>query len=552
MPEQIKTRALAPGQVRFAVDSAKQGTFSGYASVFNDLVPSYNERVLPGAFTRTLAERAARGDKLAILWGHDPREIIGVAESLTEDSYGLRVEGRLILDIDRAAEAYTLIQEGIQSLSIGFWPTKWSRNDQGEILIEDAELYEFSVVYAGASPRAKITEIRQLSGDPMPDPITTPETPANPAPAPESRASVTPDVEARFVEMQSRIDELEVRAQRVPATARNGDEQAEIESRALASLLRTGNEAEIRAAGSDVGPDGGWMVLPTIDTRIRALMTDLSPMRGLAEVVTISSASDSYERFYSLGKRGAVRVSQRDDRPQDTARPELIKQTYGVGEYYAAPAATRHLLEDSAVDIASWLLGNASHDFAETEGEDFLSYDGTDGFPRGLLDYGTTNEKDFTRAWGKHQYVPAGHASAPTDANLVSASIKLVAALRKPYKANARWLMNSTTAVRFQTIEDDNGRRLWAPTGNLIEGVAHPLLGYPVEIDENMPDIESGKHPVAFGDFRQGYVIVDRHGIRVERDAVTQKGRVVFDTYKRVGGGAGDFNAIKFLKVAAS
>src|SRR5690606_35411537 len=120
------------------------------------------------------------------------------------------------LDIVRAAEAHTLIKEGVNSLSIGFYPVKWGRNDQGEILIEDAELVEFSVVYAGASPRAKITEIRQ--GVPMPEVIE------NPAPTPEIRtvpnppAPAAPDYEARFVEMQARMDELEVRSQRVPAT----------------------------------------------------------------------------------------------------------------------------------------------------------------------------------------------------------------------------------------------------------------------------------------------------------------------------------------------
>lgn len=279
-------------------------------------------------------------------------------------------------------------------------------------------------------------------------------------------------------------------------------------------------------------------------------MTDISPMRSLAEVVSIGT--NTYERFYSLGKRGAQRVVERDDRPQDTARPELIKHAYGVGEYYAAPAATRHLLDDAAVDIAGWLINNATHDFAETEGEDFLRYDGSNGFPRGLLTYDTTSEKDFTRAWGRFQYTPAGHASAPTDANLVTALVKLVASLRRPYKGNARFVMNSNTAVRLRTIVDANGRYLWAPTGNLIEGIEHPLLGYPVEIDDEFDDIGAGTFPIAFGDFRQGYVIVDRQGIRVTRDEVTQKGRILFDTYKRVGGGAGDFNAIKFLKVAVS
>lgn len=365
---------------------------------------------------------------------------------------------------------------------------------------------------------------------------------------------------AELKALMDRLAELEKKANR-PGAKADKDEQAEIERKALTSLLRTGTTAAIEEAGgvmesksasSDNDASGGYFVLPTIDLSIRNLMTDLSPLRGMAEVVNIST--DRYERFYSKSARGAQWVAERDTRPQDTPRPELIKHSYPVSELYAAPTATRHLLDDAATDIASWLVNNATHDFAETEGEAFLRGDGVEGKPTGLLTYGTSNEKDFTRAWGKHQYIPAGHASAPTDANLVTACIGIVAKLRKPYKPNAKWLMNSTTAARLIGITDENGRRLWAPTGNLIEGVEHPLLGYPVQIDEGMDDISAGAgaHPIAFGDFSQGYVIVDRQGVRINRDELTQKGRVIFDVYKRVGGGAGDFNAIKFIKIAAS
>lgn len=349
--------------------------------------------------------------------------------------------------------------------------------------------------------------------------------------------------------IEARLAEVEKKANR-PAGTKASDEQADIEKKALGSYIRTGSDIEVKAAASDNAVDGGWMVLPSIDLSIRTLLTDISPMRSLAEVVSIGTST--YERFYSLGKRGAQWVAERDDRPQDTARPELIKHSYGVAEMYAAPAATRQLLDDAQVDIASWLINNATHDFAETEGEAFLRGDGVLGKPRGFLTYDTTNEKDFVRAWGKFQYVPAGHASAPTDANLVTALVKLVAAVRAPYSANARFVMSSNTAVRLRTIVDANGRYLWAPTGNLIEGVEHPLLGYQVTIDDNYDDIGAGTLPISFGDHRQAYVIVDRSGIRITRDEVTQKGRILFDTYKRVGGGAGDFNAVKFLKVAAS
>lgn len=497
------------------------------------------DEILPAAFA------GAVGKRLPMLAGHSVP--VGAWDHISVDGDGLKVKGRLLIDdVPEARSIRALAKEGVMALSVGFLTKKSTPRKGGGRTISDLDLVEVSIVAVPANAGARITNAKDLNLSTETENQTTidvAEIEAKAVSAAEAKAAEA--VEA----LKDRLAALETKANR-PAGKVDKDEQAEVERKALASFLRTGSDVEIKAAASDNDPAGGYMVLPTMDMSIRSLMTDISPMRSIAEVVTISTSH--YERFYSLGKRGAQRVSERDDRPHDTARPELIKQAYGVGEYYAAPVATRHLLDDAATDIASWLINNAVHDFAETEGEDFLFYDGTDGFPRGLLDYGTTNEKDFVRAWGKHQYVPAGHASAPTDANLVTAIIKLVAALRKPYKGNARFLMNSTTAVRLQTIEDQNGRRLWAPTGNLIEGVEHPLLGYPVEIDENMPDIAAGEHPVAFGDFRQGYVIVDRQGVRINRDELTQKGRVVFDTYKRTGGGAGDFNAIKFLKVAAT
>jgi HK97 family phage major capsid protein len=374
-----------------------------------------------------------------------------------------------------------------------------------------------------------------------------------PADVAQALANLTSSVEARLKAVETktadRLDKMEAKGNRLPAS---NDNQANdnIETKALASFIRTGDATEIKAAATDNDPAGGYFVLPTVDTRIRSLLTDLSPMRSLAEVVTITGGG--YERFYSMGRRGAVRVTERGDRPQDTARPDLIKHSYGAGVYYAAPTTTRQMLEDASFDVAAWLINNAVHDFAESEGEDFLSGDGVDGFPKGLLTYDTTSEKDFTRAWGKFQYVAAGHASAPTDKQLSDALIRLIATLRRPYKANAVFVMNGNTAIRIRQIVDANNRYLWAPTGNLIEGVEHPLLGYRVEIDEGMPDIGTGTNSIAFGDFAQGYVIVDRQGIRTEQDVVTQKGRVILDTYKRVGGGAGDFNAVKFLKIAAN
>lgn len=364
----------------------------------------------------------------------------------------------------------------------------------------------------------------------------------------EKGAKAGPDAELKA--LQDRLAELEKKANR-PGGG-NGDEkqQEALERKALATMIRTGSDHEMKAAASSSDPDGGWMILPTVDLSIRNLLKDVSPLRQLAEVVSISG--NTYERFYSTSGSGAQWVGELDQRPQDTARPELIKHSYGVRELYACPAGSRHLFDDANIDIASWFTTWAVNDFAVTEGLAFLEGDGQDGKPRGLLTYPIVATADATRDWGQMQYVPAGHASSPTDDNWAKALVKTVYTLHPRYRPGAAWLMNNNTLARIREIQDSNKRFMWSDHGNLSESpLAGTLLGFPVHIDNNMPDIGSDKFPVAFGNFEQGYVIVDRHGIRIVRDEVSTKGVIKLDTYKRVGGGLGDSNAIKWIKVTA-
>lgn len=546
-------------ELKAAITVDDTGTVEGIAWPFGS-PDRYGDEILPGSF------KGITGP-LPMLAFHDQATTVGVWDSVAETSKGLMVRGRLLIDhVARASEIRALIQaKALAGLSIGFVSKASKARAGGGRTISRAELLEISIVAVPAHPGARITSAKAVRPAIKESLMDNQEGAASEIAAIENKLGAL-DATVKSINipdlspLESRLVELEKKANRPNAgNSGNADEQAGIEKKALAALLRTGTIDEIKSAGgileskaasSDSDPAGGYFVLPTVDLTIRSLMTDLSPLRGLAEVVSIGT--DRYERFYSMGKRGARWVSERDDRPQDTERPELIKHSYSVAELYAAPAATRHLLDDAATDIASWLINNAVHEFAEAEGEAFHHGDGIEGRPRGLQTYPTASQKDFVRQWGTFQYVPAGHASAPTDTNLEDALIAMVASLRKPYKGSAIWLMNSKTALRLQKIKDGEGRRLWAPTGNLIEGVEHPLLGYRVEIDEEMPDIGANTTPIAFGDFRQGYVIVDRQGVHIEIDRVTQKGRVLFDTYKRVGGGAGDFNALKFLKIATA
>ena len=101
----------------------------------------------------------------------------------------------------------------------------------------------------------------------------------------------------------------------------------------------------------------------------------------------------------------------------------------------------------------------------------------------------------------------------------------------------------------IRKFKDGQGNYIWQPQV-ISGGVAETLLGYPRYSDDNMPDVAANAFPLAFADWRRGYLIVDRRGILIVRDELTEKPWVKFWTTKRTGGGVQMFEAIKLMKVA--
>ena len=112
------------------------------------------------------------------------------------------------------------------------------------------------------------------------------------------------------------------------------------------------------------------------------------------------------------------------------------------------------------------------------------------------------------------------------------------------------FVMNSKTAGALRKLKDADGRHLWSD--GFAAGEPARLLGYPVLIAEDMPDIASGANAIAFGDFGSGYTIAERPDLRVLRDPFSAKPHVLFYATKRVGGDVSDFAAIKLLRCAVS
>jgi HK97 family phage major capsid protein len=305
--------------------------------------------------------------------------------------------------------------------------------------------------------------------------------------------------------------------------------------------VKRGEEKALRVGSN---PDGGYLVPQETDTAITQLMAALSPIRSIASVRQVSA--NVYKKPVTKTGPEAGWVAETGARDEtDTGVLDLL--SFPTAELYAMPAATAVFLDDAAVDVGQWIAEEVNAAFAQQEGIAFVSGDGTNK-PTGFLASSTIAEASWE--WGKLGYVATGAAGALPASDPSDVLIDLVYALKAGYRQNASWVMNRKTQSVIRKLKDDGGNYLWQPAATA--GGKATLMGFDLVEAEAMPDIAANSLSIAFGDFKRGYLVVDRQGVNVLRDPYSAKPYVLFYTTKRVGGGVQNYDAIKLLKFAAS
>ena len=359
----------------------------------------------------------------------------------------------------------------------------------------------------------------------------------------------TTEVKSAVKAQASRIDALEAINKRPGGVSHNNDNSdIKVERDGIAVFARSGDDAKLKAiqASMSVGsdPDGGYLVLPAVSTGMTKKLFDITPMRQLARVETITAGTDWVEPI-DKSDAGATWVGENTPRTDNT-NLQLAELRVPLNELYAVQTVTQRLIDDSGFDLGTWIDGKMTDKFGRTEGTAFVTGTGN-AQPRGFLSYNIISTKDATRNWGDLQYIPSGDANLMTADGLKST----VWGLRAPYRSGSSWLMNSNTASAIDKLKaSGTGDYIWRE--GMQSGSPPSLLGYPVEFDESMPDIAAGSTSIAFGNFKLAYVIIDRVGIRFLRDPFTSKPNLLFYAYRRVGGGLANSEALKIVKTATS
>ncbi|MEN4919704.1 phage major capsid protein [Achromobacter spanius] len=347
-------------------------------------------------------------------------------------------------------------------------------------------------------------------------------------------------INADISRLQSAIDDANMKI----ASAQMGDgtgqrlKDSEYSDAFNAHFKKGDVQAALNKGAAD---EGGYLAPVEWDRTITDKLVLVSPMRQLAHVQPVSGAGHS--KLFNMGGTASGWVGETAARPQ-TGTGTFASLGFGWGEIYANPAATQQILDDSAINLESWLAGEVETEFAKQEGLAFVSGDGANK-PFGILTYVTGGANAAKHPFGAIKAVNSGAAAAITSDGIID----LIYDLPSAFTGNARFAMNRKTQGQIRKLKDGQGNYLWQPS--FVAGQPATVGGFPLTEVPDMPDAVAGAKPVLFGDFKRTYTIFDRVGVRVLRDPYTNKPFVLFYTTKRVGGGVHNPEPMRAMTVAA-
>lgn len=290
---------------------------------------------------------------------------------------------------------------------------------------------------------------------------------------------------------------------------------------------------EFKALSLGDDTSGGFLAPPEFSQEIVKGVQLISPIRSIARVRP--TTAKSVEVPVRSGVFTAAWVGETQTRTETLGLSYSMEEIPAY-EMYAFVIVSEQDLEDTGFDLAQEIVNEASEQFAKAEGTAFVNGNSVKR-PEGFM----------TNVAVTHE--PSGDAANLTGDGLIS----FLYSLKEDYARNAYWVMNRKTIGKVRMLKDGTTSvYLWAP--GISAGAPSTILGVPYVECPDMPDVAGGAFPVALGDFRRGYLIVDRVAIAVKRlvELKAESGQIVFLIRKRVGGQVILPEAIKKLEIASS
>lgn len=335
---------------------------------------------------------------------------------------------------------------------------------------------------------------------------------------------------------EAKLNEIETMLKR-PA---NGMEAKDVDLslKAWDSFMRKGeanmDEMERKALTVGTAATAGNLAPAEYVEELIKVITEISPVRSVARVRQTSNKE--IEVPSKTASFAAAWTAETGSRTETTGYTTSLN-TIPTHELYALVDISGMLLEDSVFDLEAEMNTEFAEQFAKAEGNAFLVGNGTNK-PTGILDGNTV----------------ASTTAAAAAAIATDDIMDLVHGLKSEYARNATFMMNRSTLGEIRKLKDTAGQYIFQTGFSGQSGLPNTILGHPYVEAVDMADIAASAKPVVFGDYRRGYMIVDRVALSVLRDPYSQAstGNVRYIARRRVGGEVVLSEAMRALKMAAS
>lgn len=373
--------------------------------------------------------------------------------------------------------------------------------------------------------------------------------------------------DARLAELQDRVETIEADGKMagasigVPGSTRD---QVEHKQRFVnwlrdphghakqRELVEAESEISKKAVTIGTASSGGYAVPELIEREVERRVRVQNPFRQLVKVVNVGTSS--YTHLVSKNDASSGWIGEGGSRTETTTS-DLVEVAPTFGILYARPKASEEAVQDIQFDVADWLVSEVSDSFAAAEAAAIWNGNGSNK-PSGLINttpVSTADNASPERAATALRYLPITGPASPLSVNFDSL-VNLVYSVDSQYLTpadGAAFVMRRSTAAVLRTLKGSDNNYLWQPSAQA--GQPDTILGYPVVTTDAVDGMADNAFPIAFGNFRRGYLLAIRQGLRITLDDnITTPGQVIWYVRQRVGGKVLNNAAVRVLKLSES
>lgn len=359
----------------------------------------------------------------------------------------------------------------------------------------------------------------------------------------EAKMDSLEEVNQALTLQKSRQEQQEEQMDRIEAMLRrpaSGLETTQIDAsiKAWDTFMRKGKEGmdEMELKALTVGTDAtaGNLAPAEYVNELIKVITEISPVRSVARIRQTSNKE--IEVPSKTATFAAAWTAETGTRSETTGYTTSLN-TIPTHELYALVDISSALLEDSVFDLEAEMNTEFAEQFAKAEGNAFIAGNGTNK-PTGITN-GTTVSTT---------------AAAAAAAIATDDLMNLVHDLKSEYARSATFMLNRSTLGAIRKLKDTAGQYIFQTGFSGQSGLPNTILGHPYVEAVDVADIAADAKSVIFGDFRRGYMIVDRVALSVLRDPYSQAsaGNVRYIARRRVGGEVVLAEAMRILEHPSS